>query len=66
MRAVVSEQINPSLPGLAHRIRAVESEVPPRTTKIQTMNRQANGVRDTAFFKLKILGLHETKYALVG
>ena len=34
--------------------------------KIQTMKRQAYGFRDQAFFKLKILGLHETKHALVG
>ena len=34
--------------------------------KIKTMQRQAYGFRDHAFFKLKILGLHETKYALVG
>jgi len=35
-------------------------------TKIQVMKRQAYGYRDHAFLKLKILGLHETKYALVG
>ena len=34
--------------------------------KIKTMKRQAYGFRDTEFFKLKIMGLHETKYALVG
>jgi transposase len=34
--------------------------------KIKTMKRQAYGFRDQAFFKLKILGIHETKYALVG
>jgi len=34
--------------------------------KIKTMKRQAYGFRDQEFFKLKILGLHETKYALVG
>jgi len=34
--------------------------------KIQTMKRQAYGFRDLAFFKLKILGIHESKYALVG
>lgn len=34
--------------------------------KIQLMKRQAYGFRDHQFFKLKILGLHETKYALVG
>ena len=35
-------------------------------TKIQLMKRQAYGFRDSEFFKLKILGLHETKHALVG
>jgi transposase len=35
-------------------------------TKIRVMQRQAYGFRDHAFFKLKILGLHESKYALVG
>jgi transposase len=34
--------------------------------KIKTMKRQAYGFRDHEFFKLKILGIHETKYALVG
>lgn len=34
--------------------------------KIKTMKRQAYGFRDKEFFKLKIMGLHETKYALVG
>jgi len=34
--------------------------------KIRTMQRQAYGFRDHEFFKLKILGLHETKHALVG
>ena len=34
--------------------------------KIKTMKRQAYGFRDLEFFKLKILGIHETKYALVG
>jgi len=34
--------------------------------KIKTLQKQAYGFRDMAFFKLKILGLHETKYALVG
>lgn len=35
-------------------------------TKIQLMKRQAYGYRDYEFFKLKILGAHEMKYALVG
>jgi len=34
--------------------------------KIKTMRRQAYGFRDREFFKLKILGLHQTKYALLG
>jgi transposase len=34
--------------------------------KIKTMKRQAYGFRDQEFFRLKILGIHETKYALVG
>jgi transposase len=34
--------------------------------KIKTMKRQAYGFRDHEFFKLKILGLHKTKHALVG
>ena len=34
--------------------------------KIKTMKRQAYGFRDTAFFKLKIMAIHEAKYALVG
>lgn len=35
-------------------------------TKIQAMKRQAYGFRDLAFYKLKILGIHEAQYALVG
>ena len=34
--------------------------------KIKTMKRQAYGFRDQEFFRLKILGIHRTKYALVG
>lgn len=34
--------------------------------KIKTLKRQAYGFRDLAFFKLKIMALHEAKYALVG
>lgn len=34
--------------------------------KIKTMKRQAYGYRDIAFFKLKIMALHLTKYAFVG
>jgi transposase len=35
-------------------------------TKIQAMKRQAYGFRDHEFFKLKILAIHQAKYALVG
>ena len=34
--------------------------------KIKTMTRQAYGFRDKEFFKLKIMALHQAKYALVG
>jgi transposase len=34
--------------------------------KIKTMKRQAYGFRDKEFFKLKIMALHLTRYALVG
>jgi len=34
--------------------------------KIKTMKRMAYGFRDMEFFKLIIMALHETKYALVG
>jgi transposase len=34
--------------------------------KIKTMKRQAYGFRDMEFFKLQILALHQTRYALVG
>jgi len=37
-----------------------------RNNKIKTMKRQAYGFRDNEFFKLKIMGIHLTKYALVG
>jgi len=35
-------------------------------TKIRVLQRQAYGFRDTEFFKLKIYGLHETRYELIG
>jgi transposase len=34
--------------------------------KIKTMKRQAYGFRDAEFLMLKILSIHETRYALVG
>jgi transposase len=33
--------------------------------KIRTMQRQAYGFRDQEFFRLKILAIHEAKYALL-
>jgi transposase len=35
-------------------------------TKIRVLQRNAYGFRDTEFFKLKIYGLHETRYELIG
>jgi transposase len=35
-------------------------------TKIKAMQRQAYGFRDREFYKLKIMGIHESQYALVG
>jgi transposase len=34
--------------------------------KIKTLHKMAYGFRDIKFFKLKIMALHETNYALVG
>lgn len=34
--------------------------------KIKTMKRQSYGFRDKEFFRLRILGIHETKYSLTG
>jgi len=34
--------------------------------KIKTMKRQAYGFRDQEFLRLKLLGIHQAKYALVG
>jgi transposase len=34
--------------------------------KMKTMKRMAYGFRDMEFFKLKIMAIHEAKYALVG
>ncbi len=34
--------------------------------KIKTMKRQAYGFRNMEYFKLKILAIHRTRYALVG
>ena len=45
----------------AHRSGLLEGT----NNKIKTMKCQAYGFRDQEFFKLKILAIHETKYALV-
>jgi transposase len=34
--------------------------------KIKTLKRQAYGYRDHEFFKLRIMAIHEAKYALTG
>ena len=34
--------------------------------KIKLLQRQAFGYRDKEFFKLRLLGLHQSKHALVG
>lgn len=34
--------------------------------KIKTMQRQSYGFRDNEFFKLKILAIHQSRYALIG
>ena len=34
--------------------------------KIKTLKRQAYGFKDMEFFKIKIMAIHETRYALVG
>ena len=47
-----------------HRISSAPLEG--TNNKIKTMKRMAYGFRDMEFFKLKIMALHETKYALIG
>ena len=34
--------------------------------KIKTMKRLAYGLRDQEFFRLRIMGIHESKYAQAG
>jgi transposase len=34
--------------------------------KIKTLQKQAYGVRDMDFFKLKIMAVHQAKYAFIG
>ncbi|MDD3250812.1 MAG: transposase [Smithellaceae bacterium] len=36
-----------------------------RRIKIKTMKRMAYGFRDMEFFKLKIMAVHESKYAFI-
>jgi hypothetical protein len=50
----------------SHKTRLKNSNRTPSQDKIKTMKRQAYGFRDMEFFKLKILAIHETRYALVG
>ena len=45
---------------------AVEAGLEGTNNKIKTMKRMAYGFRDMEFFKLKIMAIHESKYALVG
>lgn len=49
-----------------YRYRITTGPLEGTNNKIRTMQRQAYGFRDHEFFKLKILGLHETKHALLG
>lgn len=49
-----------------YRFRISTGPLEGTNTKIQLMKRQAYGFRDDEFFKLKILGIHETRRALVG
>jgi len=53
-------RISPSL-----RARRAQDPDEPNN-KIKTMKRQAYGFRDQEFFELKILAIHEAKYALLG
>ncbi|MBP3695856.1 MAG: transposase [Thermoguttaceae bacterium] len=34
--------------------------------KIKTLKRRSYGFRDPTYFRLKILNIHQTRYALVG
>jgi transposase len=49
-----------------YEVRITSGPMEGTNNKIKTMKRQAYGFRDQEFFKLKILAIHETKYALVG
>lgn len=47
-----------------HRISSAPLE--DTNNKIKTMKQMAYGFKNIKFFKLKIMALHTTKYALVG
>lgn len=52
---------------LAHYDHPISSDpVEGADNRINTLKRQAYGYRDTAFFKLRIMGIHASKYALFG
>jgi transposase len=49
-----------------YEMRITSSAMEGTNNKIKTIKRQAYGFRDHGFFKLKILAIHRTKYALLG
>jgi transposase len=49
-----------------HEVMITSGPLEGTNNKIKTMKRQAYGLRDKEFFKLKILAIHETRYELVG
>jgi transposase len=51
---------------LYHQIQHQTGPLEGTNNKINTMKRQAYGFRDSEFFKLKIMALHQAKYALTG
>jgi transposase len=64
MAKTVSEHRDGILAYFTHRITSGPLEGV--NNKIKVLKRMAYGFRDNEFFKLKILGLHEARYALVG
>jgi transposase len=49
-----------------YRVRITTGPLEGINNKIKTMQRQCYGLRDSDYFKLRILGLHVTRHALVG
>lgn len=49
-----------------YNVRITSGPIEGVNNKIKVLKRQAYGFRDREFFKLKIMALHESKYALVG